>query len=197
MSTGQWTEWQKGYRHGAIMIWPPESVRAEINPLRARYCSIAHSYCETHISLTQPLLRPLDAANWTRLEQIVAGFQPFTIHYGPLRTWSEGRIIYFAIEPAETILDIRDVLHQTGLFDLDRPFTEGFVPHMTIQEGYAEGTEGADVVDAEQGRARYHELKGTLTGGSFICTRLTYLVPDPRFHFEVVRTLSFANESEG
>jgi 2'-5' RNA ligase len=193
MSKTQWVDWQKTYEHGTFVIWPPDAIRAEINPLRARYSPIAHSLCETHITLTQPLLRPLDTVDKARLEVIVASFQSVTIRYGPLRTWSGGRIIYFAIEPQETILALRQALHRTGLFNLDLPFTEGFVPHMTVQEGYAEGTPGADAVEPEQGMAVYNALNDTLPGGTFLCPEIAYIVPDSRFHFDVVRTLSFSS----
>jgi 2'-5' RNA ligase len=192
MSKTGWTDWQKTYEHGTFVIWPPDAVRAEINPLRATYSPIAQSYCETHITLTQPLLCPLDTVDWARLEIIVSSFQSLTIRYGPLRTWSGGRIIYFAIEPQETILALRQALHQTGLFNLDLPFTEGFVPHMTVQEGYAEGTPGADVVEPGQGMVVYQELKDRYPGGAFLCLEITYVVPDSRFHFDVVRTLPFS-----
>lgn len=193
MNNPEWAPWQQDFEHGMFVIWPPDHIRSLINPLRETYSPIALSYCETHISLSQPFLHPPGESEWSKLEALGADIKPFTISYGPLRTWSSGRIIYFEVQPAEQILAVRQALHDTGLFNLSLPHSDGFVPHMTVQEGYAEGTSASDVVNIESGQAVYKSLQKTLSNGTFDCIDIAWIVPDLDFHFRVMRKLFFAS----
>lgn len=186
-------EWQRTYQFGMLLIVPPASVCEVIDPLRKLYSPIAQSYFQTHVSVTQPFLHPPTPDVLAEIEAIVSGFRSFSITYGPLRTWSSGRIIFFEIQPADVILELRENLHKTGMFNLSLPFTEGFVPHMTIQEGYAEGTPGVDIVSSAEGLQVYERLKPSVQHGEFVCTGLDYTIPDENFHFTSKRHFAFSD----
>ncbi len=51
-----WQDWQKPYQHGMMVIWPPAAVRKTVNQQRESLDPLSASYCEAHISLTQPLI---------------------------------------------------------------------------------------------------------------------------------------------
>jgi len=173
-----WADWQKVYEHGTFVILPPVDIRMIVNKLRDQYDPISQSYCETHITLTQPLLNPITELDWNRLKSISSGFKPFEIRYGPLNTFLPYPCIYYEIQPAEKILEIRNAIHETGLFNLRLPHTEGFIPHMTITEGY---------YDAGETKSIFDKLRNETSGGSFMCSEITFISPDVNFHFEVKR----------
>jgi 2'-5' RNA ligase len=175
-----WADWQKVYEHGTFLIVPPDDVRAVVNKLRERYDPVSQKYCEAHVTLTQPLLKRLTEDDWNRLKSISSGFGPFEIKYGPLNTFLPYPCIYYEIQPVETILEIRNTIHETGLCNLNLPHTEGFIPHMTITEAYFDSGETKRIFDT---------LRNEISGGTFKCSEITFLKPDVNFHFEVQRIL--------
>ena len=176
-----WLEWQRNYRHGTFVIWPPSDVRRRINPLRRRYDPESQRICEAHITLTQPLLRAPTPADWDALRAAVAPCSPFTMRYGPLDTFLPYPCIYLRIEPADRVLALRAAMHKTGLCDLSLPYSDGFVPHMSLTDGYP---------DAAATQALYDELsRGEPLIGDFDCRDVAYIVPDERFCFHVRRRL--------
>lgn len=192
MSQSEWAEWQQQFRYGTFIIQPPDAVRSLLNPIRERYSPVASTYAETHITLTQPFLSPPTDNDIENLKSIVSTFEPITITYGPVQTWASGQIIYLAVQPADQLAAIREALHETKLFNLDLPYTDDFVPHITIQEGYSDGST-RDIIDPQNGMANYELLKTTLQGGTFLCDQITWIVPDAQFHFSVSQQLSLGN----
>ena len=173
-----WADWQKVYEHGTLVILPTNDVREFVNTLRERHDPVSQKYCETHITLTQPLLNRLTEGECKRLKTILSGFEPFEISYGPLNTFLPYPCIYYEVQPAEAILNIRNALHETRLFNLTLPYTEGFIPHMTITEGY---------YDVDETKRIFDKLKDEISGGVFRCSEISFIIPDINFHFEVNR----------
>jgi 2'-5' RNA ligase len=178
-----WAEWQLNYVHGLFVIWPPGPVRQTVNRLRQRYDPISQATIEAHITLTQPFLARPSAADWARLAQIVAGFEPYELYYGPIDTFFPNPVIYLAIQPPERVLALRQALHETGLFNLTLPYSEGFVPHMTI----AEGRSGPDVDEL-----MLAEIRSQAPRGTFLLTEIVHVAPDKNFHFEIKKRLKLA-----
>ena len=176
----EWSDWMKDYAFGTFVIWPPDSVRAMVNRLRQQYDPVSQSTCETHITLTQPFALQPGSHQWDELSRIASGFDPFSIQYGPINSFLPYPCIWFEIHPSEQVLEIRRALHGTGLFNLDRPHTDDFIPHMTITEGQS------GIAVTEELHAR---LRDEISGGSFILSDLAYIAPDLRFHFEVRKRL--------
>lgn len=173
-------DWQLPYRFGTIVIWPPQSVREAINAQRQEYDPASQRICETHITVTQPLIRLLIEDEWVQIRRLLKSFGSFEIRYGPLGSFLPYPCIFYEIEPKEKVLEIRRTLHNTGCFNLGLSHTEDFVPHMTITEGLS-GPE----VDEQLLR----RLRGESNQGSFICHELMFIVPKDPFVFRAVRAL--------
>ncbi len=173
-------EWQKVYQFGIIVIWPPDDVRDFVNTQRETYDPISQSYCETHITVTQPLIKSLAEDQWEEIANLIKGFDAFEINYGPINSFLPYPSIWYEIEPAEKVLDIRQVLHTTGFFNLTLNHTEDFIPHMTITEGLS----GPPVDES-----LLEQLQEVSKSGSFLCTELAFINPDERFQFQLKETL--------
>ena len=175
-----WEEWQKLYRYGLIVIQPPDEIRELVNKQREEYDPLSQSYSEAHITVTQPLLKELSEDGWDRVLRIIEGHGSFQIDYGPINSFLPYPCIWYEIQPAEKILDLRQALHRTGFYNLSLPHTEDFIPHLTITEGLSGPT-----VDEKL----FNQLQGESCQGTFLCQQLTYIVPDDKFNFKIVKTL--------
>jgi len=172
--------WKEDYRFGSIVVWPPDEVRRQINPLRERYDPRSHSICEAHVTVTQPFLVSPREKELDKLISIVSSFEAFEITYGPLNHFLPYPCIYYAIHPVAYFLEIRVSLHRSGLFNLSLPYTDGFIPHMSITDG---------MPDAEMTKEIFQESQTELTGGSFQCDSLALIEPDEQFVFHVSQLL--------
>jgi 2'-5' RNA ligase len=181
-----WLEWQKVYTQGALVIWPPDQVGEVVNRLRHQYDPVSQSYCGAHITITQPFLRQPSSTEWDELCEVVSSFESFEMQYGPLNTFLPYPCIWFEIHPFELVLAIRQALHATGMFNLDLPHTDDFIPHMTITEGLS---------DIEVTEELFTKLRDEISGGTFICSDIAYIVPDRFFHFGIQGRLSLLNRS--
>ena len=176
----EWPDWQRIYIHGTLVIWPPDEVREVVNGLRHQYDPVSQSFCDTHITLAQPFLHLPSNQEWDELCKVVSSFESFEIQYGPINTFLPYPCIWFEIHPSELVLAIRQALHATGMFNLDLPHTDDFIPHMTVTEGQS---------DIEVTEKLFTKLRDEILGGSFICPDIAYIVPDRAFHFGVQRRL--------
>jgi len=176
-----WKDWQKAYQFGTIVIWPPDEVRKRVNSQRETYDPVSQSFCETHITVTQPLIKNLSNDEWDQVQRIIKGFDSLKINYGPLNSFLPYPCIWYEIEPAEKVLDIRHALHKIGFFSLTLKYTEGFIPHMTITEGQSGPPVDESLLELLQGESE---------SGSFQCKELTFIKPDEWVRFQVKRTLS-------
>ena len=178
-------DWQKPYQFGTIVIWPPDEVRVVVNNQREENDPLSQSYCEAHITVTQPLLKNLSESEWNQVLSVVKDFRSFQINFGPLNSFLPYPCIWYEIEPRERILELRRALHLTGFFNLTLPHTEGFIPHMTVTEGISGPTVDGNLLKQLQKESRQ---------GSFFCQGLAYIVPDQRFCFKEIRTLPLTAE---
>jgi 2'-5' RNA ligase len=166
-----WQDWAQVYRFGVLLIFPPAPLRAQVNALRDAHDPASQAVCDAHISLTTPLARPIDAADWRELEAIAAAFAPFAIHYGPLLQLEP--VVCLAIEPHATLDRLRVALESAAVFAGAPARKYAFLPHMTI----------AEFITAEQSVRLMRELADVVPSGSFPCTGVAYAVPDANFHF--------------
>lgn len=175
-----WEDWQKPYQFGTLVIWPPKEIRKLVNMQREHIDPVSQSYCEAHISVTQPLIRKPNDDEWHDLETTISDFGSFDISYGPLNSFLPYPCIWYEIKPAEKVLNLRNLLHQTGFFNLAMKHPENFIPHMTITEGLSGPEVNDDLLNTlqqESGR------------GSFKCQELAYIIPDKNFRFKVKKVL--------
>lgn len=181
-----WEEWQRPYEYGTIVVRPPDEIRRVVNSQRRRYDPLSQSYSETHITITQPLLERLDPVAWDQLSAVVARYASFEITYGPLKSFLPYPCIWYAIQPAEQVLELREALHRTGYFNLEMEHTDDFIPHMTITEGLSGPTVDEGLLERLQAESRE---------GTFLCSGLSHIVPDSRFRFQVKRFLPLSPKS--
>ena len=170
--------WKDQYKFGTLLLLPPADVSASVNALRARYDPDSQKICPAHITLTQPLLEEPDENHIEKLKTLASEISGFAIEYGPIEKFGE-RCITFNIKQQKEIIDMREYFHNTGYFNLSLPYTDGFVPHMTISE---RGIENSEMV--------IPELNISNPGGMFQCTEIAYMVPNSEFKFEVKNVLS-------
>lgn len=171
-----WEPWQHEYRHGAFYLFPPADVAAGVNELRARHDPKAAAICDAHISLSEPLGGPLTVEQLEELRAALAHIAPFELSYGPLTSIGPVPGVVFAISPEDLFFALRGAVQATSIFagrDLTRASR---VPHMTV----------AEFITLDETRELVARLTDTVPGGTFLCDRVTYAVPDGSFHFEPV-----------
>lgn len=180
-----WKPWQVSYRHGTLAIWPPQAVRDYVNRFRRELDPISDGFEEAHITLTQPFRAPVTERVIDQVRSILAREMPFSIAYGPLRSFLPAPVLWLDVQPSERVLKLRHELHATGLFDLSLPHTDDFVPHMTLTEGLS----GTPVNDA-----LFRELAPSVERGTFTCEGIAFIRPNARFRFEVEREIAFGDD---
>ena len=179
---GHWEDWQKEYRYGVLLIFPPDPPLAQVNALRAQYDPRSQAACDAHISLTIPFPRPLNSADWNELQAIISSIHAFTIRYGPLMNYLPHPGVCLAIHPQDELDRLRVALESAPAF-VDAPARRyPFSAHMTI----------AEFISVEQTEALMGELQDVAPQGSFVCTGVSHAVPDASFHFTERKRLELA-----
>jgi 2'-5' RNA ligase len=169
-----WKPWQQEYRFGVILIVPPEPVLSRVNALRDRYAWSQSGECDAHISLSVPVPRALNRADWRELEAIAGGVEPFEIRYGPLMNYLPKHPgVCLAIEPQAVLDALRIAVEAASCFAGAQPRRYPFSAHMTI----------AELITVEQTHEIMEALKDEAPQGTFLCDNLRYLVPDSGFRF--------------
>lgn len=174
-----WEPWQNEYRHGAFYVFPPADVAATVNELRARYDPKAAAICDAHISLSEPLADPVSDEQLDELCSSLAGVAPFELTYGPPTSIGPYPGVFFAVTPVDAFVALRATVQATSIFagrDLPRAKR---VPHMTV----------AEFISLEETHELLARLADTVPGGTFLCDRVVYAVPDASFYFEPVLTI--------
>ena len=108
---------------------------------------------------------------------------PLQIAYGPVHSFPGIPGVVLLIEPADTIRELVGNLESSATFRDAKQRSYRFTPHMTIAE-YISMEETEQLVD---------ELKDKVVSGRFLCSKLSYAVPDENFHFTERKCLEFAS----
>ena len=167
---------------GTLAILLPEPLTMRIRELRQQFDPASAATAPPHITLTQPLAVPLTGARLRgRHRYCRLPFPSFDIGYGPARTFAGSTVVYLAVEPAKRLEELRGGLHGTGWFRLDLPHTDDFVPHITIRE-----FGDPDAISSDDLRAR---VDAAVESGSFRCTDVAVLAPDPDSRFSPIAML--------
>ncbi len=174
-NTSGWEYWQPEYFYGAFYIFPPDEISEPINKLRKRFDPKSDSYCQAHISLSEPLRQPLTNEMLSEIEEAIQPIEPFEIIYGPLITFPPHPGVCYAVSPKDIFFELRENLHKCRSFagsDLSR---KNIAPHITIAEF------GLTFEESEELRKK---LDGNVPEGNFICDSIVYAVPNNDFYFE-------------
>ena len=124
---------------------------------------------------------PLTGEQLDELRAALAHIAPFDLPYGPLTSIGPYPGVVFAITPEDDIFALRQAVQATSIFagrDLPRAT---LVPHMTV----------AEFNTIEDTRELVAQLRDKVPGGTFLCDRVTFSVPDAYFHFELVLEVPF------
>ncbi len=174
-----WESWQPEYRFGAFYIFPPDDVIGPIDALRKRYDPKSDAICQSHISLSESLTKPLTETDVDELRSYLSDIAPFEITYGPLRDFPPHPGVCYRIEPDEKVRIVRNALHRASCFK-DVPLQRGHIaPHITI----------AEFISTERTKELLQELSGKVPEGTFLCDTVELAVPDENFSFKRVLRL--------
>jgi hypothetical protein len=182
MDMSSWSEWQKQYRFGIILIFPPDPPAGDVNRLREIYDPKSQSICKAHISLTVPLPRPMEDFHLDELKLPASEFEPFSVHYGPLSSYLPAPGVVLAIEPKDIFGSLVTKLESASVFENAAPRPYPFSPHLTISE----------FIDVDRTNELMVELQGKTPEGDFLCDSLSYAVPDENFRFTERERLSLS-----
>jgi 2'-5' RNA ligase len=172
-------DWQKEYKYGAFYIFPPHGVIEPIDELRQTYDPTSASYCQAHISLSEPLCHPFTDEQLHELKTALSSIKPFEMHYGPLRIFPPYPGITYAIQPEDAFMHLRTVIHATSLFIGISLKHKDIAPHMTI----------AEFITIERTEELLKELSAKVPEGKFLCESIEYAIPNKHFSFERVLTI--------
>ncbi len=178
-----WKPWQREYRFGVLLIFPPEPPLSEVNRLRSRWDPISQAACDAHVSLTVPLALPLDESHWSQLATVASGVDRFVVEYGPLKDYLPHPGVTIDIKPEDKIDSLRVALENTPAFENAPPRRYPYSPHMTI----------AEFISVQETRRLMIELKETAPRGTFMLEKVSYAVPDANLHFSERRFLVLSN----
>jgi 2'-5' RNA ligase len=177
----RWKDWQKLYRYGVFLIIPPDPPFSRVEKLRIKYDPESHAVCCPHISVTIPLPRSLSESNWFELKTAVSGLKPFRLDYGPLINYLPHPGVCLAVGPVTDMDKLRAALENTAALRNAAPRSYPFSPHMTIAEN----------ITAERTLELMTLFQDVPLSGSFLCTAVSFCVPDEHFRFSERGRLDF------
>lgn len=177
-TTDDWEDWQLDYRLGLVLILPPPEISCLIDPLRAHYDPKAHRICPTHISISDPLQLELTPVLDAEISAILAGIQPFRLHFDKPAASDLHPGVAYPIRPQEPIDDLKGKLHQADIF-AGKIYRRRSIPaHMTI----------AEFVTIQESWRILAEIEDRAPSGSFLCDQLALIIPDRDFQFKQVKS---------
>ena len=175
-----WPDWQRDYRYGALVIEPPRELAAVLDPIRARFDPVSAARVGAHITVTPPFVGAPTPADEARVGSVVHRIPSMSLQLGSPSQFGKSSVIYLPVVNGGAVLRLREVLLATGLFRLDLPHTNDFVPHLTISEF---GTTPA---------AALSSLIPAPAASAFHVEAIAWVVPDEGFQFRVHRTFVLA-----
>lgn len=173
-----WEEWQRDYRFGVLLILPPPETIKQVDKLRAKYDPKSYSICAAHISVSDPLSRPMTSDLQDEIRGVLSTIDPFQLHYDAPQATTEYAGVYYPIRPQEPIDALKQALHRSSAFGGDTHERRNIPAHMTI----------AEFVSIEDSLKLCDTIRGTAPVGSFRCDKLSYVVPDERFCFREAKS---------
>ena len=137
----------KDFRFGTLVLLPTGDLRQISDRLRQKFDPISARTCAAHITITQPFTVTPTKQDIQKVQGLIVSFSRIKTQIGPATTSPNKRLIWLDVNPKNSVLRLRDELHETGLFRTDRPFTKGFIPHLTISENQRDPEEVVSILD--------------------------------------------------
>lgn len=179
----KWEPWQEEYRHGAFLLFPPPEIALVVNELRRRYDPRSAAICDAHVSLSEPLAGTLLDEQLEELRAALSATAPFRLILSQLTQMGSHPGVVMGLSPEEPFFALRDLVHSTSIFAGRELLRAQRSPHMTV----------AEFVSHDEAQGLLAEVDRRHLGASFLCDHLVYAVPDVKFHFEPVLTLTLGS----
>jgi 2'-5' RNA ligase len=171
-----WPTWQQDYRYGALVIEPPRQLASVLDPIRLRLDPESAGQVGAHITLTPPFAAAPNSADEERVASVIRGVASMRLQLDRPTQFSGSSVVYLPVVGIQAFDKLRTVLLATGLFRLDLPHTDDFVPHLTLSEF---GTAPVAALEADVPPPE---------AMSFLVEAVAWIVPDEALHFTVRRT---------
>ncbi|HEX7173052.1 MAG TPA: 2'-5' RNA ligase family protein [Candidatus Limnocylindria bacterium] len=171
-----WPAWQRDYRFGALVIEPPRWLAALLDPIRLRLDPESAAAFGAHITLTPPFATAPNSADEERAAAVIRGVAAMRLQLGRPTRFSGSPVVYLPVVPRHGFVKLRAMLLATGLFRLDLPHTDDFVPHLTLSE-FGTAPDAALKADVPPPEAM-----------TFLVETVAWIVPDEAVRFSVRRT---------
>ena len=176
--TSNWEDWQRDYRLGLILIVPPPKVSTLIDSLRVEYDPRSAAICQSHISVSDPLDCEMTSSIHSEIRHALASITPFRLNYGTPHASGDRPGVACPVFPQAPIDRLKRALHSTSAFSR-KAYKRRHIPsHMTIAEFLPSG-DRLTLCD---------KLQKIVKGGTFLCDRLQFMVPDNSFRFKISGT---------
>lgn len=165
--------WQKEYKYGIFLIYPPEPHLSKITELRNKYAWSQSSLCNAHISLSVQIPQGLTQSHINELQNKLCDIDSIRIKYGPIVDKPQHRGVVLEVSPQERLKYLLDVVESCSAFQgaIERKYK--YWAHMTI----------AEMLTWEQTYQIIDEVKDLCLGGEFELEYISYAVPDEKFEF--------------
>ncbi len=164
-----WVSWMRDYRFGTMVFLPTGSVGRVGDELRSKYDPGSAKGCAAHVTITQPFAIAPKPEHIAEVKALLGSMLCFSAQIGPATTSPNKRLIWFDVNPKDAVLNIRERLHETGLFRTDLPLTRGFIPHLTISEAQKEPEDVQFIVS---------QLNSTYTPWNIDFASVSWIVPN-------------------
>jgi len=166
-------DWQKEYRYGIILVYPPEPHLSKNTKLRDYYAWAQYSECDAHISLSVQVGRPVTQSDIDELQKKLSQAAPFRIQYGPVVDKPEHPGVALEIKQQQELKALLEIVEVSPIFEHSPVRKFPYWAHMTI----------AEKVSWEQTYQIIEEVKDLPLSGEFELAYLSYAVPDDDFKF--------------
>jgi hypothetical protein len=172
--TSSWEPWQHDYRFGVVLVMPPPHVASPIDALRQAYDRKSHAICSAHISVSDPLRRPMSDDAQKEIQELLRTVEPFAVHYDRPTASARRPGVAYPVSPRDRFDELKRIIHQASVFEGVAYGRRDIPAHMTI----------AEFVTIEDSLRICAGLIDRAPRGSFWCDRLEHVVPDATFRFQ-------------
>lgn len=165
--------WQKEYKYGIFLIFPPEPHLSAITALRNKYAWAQASQCNAHISLSVQVPQAVTQAHLNELQNKLNHVDPINIKYGPVVEKPQHRGVVLEISPQDQLKSLLQIVESASVFSGGLKREYDYWAHMTI----------AEMLSWDQTYEIISELKDLPLSGEFKLEYVSYAVPDEKFEF--------------
>lgn len=165
--------WQKEYKYGIFLIFPPEPHLSKITELRNNYAWSQSSQCNAHISLSVQIPQGLTQTHIDELQARLSNVNPIRLKYGPVVDKPQHRGVVLEVSNQVELNQLLDIVESCSAFHgaIERKYK--YWPHMTI----------AEMLTWEQTYQIIDEVKELDLRGEFDIEYISYAVPNEQFEF--------------